>query len=288
MQQERARGLRLVILAYILAIAAGVVTLIVVPGSALLQAFIADLVATLVIFAFSRYYRNSSFYDPYWSVIPPLLAVYWMLAAAAIGPRAWLMLALICVWAFRLTGNWLSYWSGLDFEDWRYPMVKKAYPRLEWLADFGGIHFFPTIQVFLGCLPVYAAIVYGSGGLIWLDYLAAVVTFGAVMLEMISDRQLYAFLETSQKGEFIRSGLWGWSRHPNYLGETLFWVGLMLFGLAAHPAGWWWLILGSLAMAGMFIFVSIPMMDRRNIERRPGYAAFMREVPMLVPKPPKR
>lgn len=288
MQAERARALRLVIIAYVLAITAGALTLVIAPGGPLLRAFIADVVATVVVFIFSRAYRNSSFYDPYWSVIPPFLAVYWMLLVPDVGMRGVVAFALTCFWAVRLTGNWTTYWSGLDHEDWRYPMVRDTYPKFAIFSDFFGIHLFPTIQVFLGCLPLYAAVTYSQDSFIWLDYLAAVAMFAAVAIELIADIQLHAFLKKRQQGEFIREGLWAWSRHPNYFGEVLFWWGLMLFGLAAYPAGWWWLILGALAMTAMFVLVSIPMMDKRNCERRPGYAEFMRRVPMLVPLPPKR
>lgn len=288
MHAERARAYRLAITTYALAIGLGIILIALVPGDPLWRALIADVATTVVVFAFSRAYHNSSFYDPYWSVIPPLLGLYWLLAAGSVSAPALLAFLLVCLWAIRLTGNWLTYWDSLDSEDWRYTKLREDNPNNWFFVDFAGIHMFPTLQVFLGCLPLYAVIMYGEPGLGWLDVLAATVTLAGIALEFFSDRQLHAFLEQHQHGEFIRSGLWGWSRHPNYLGELLFWYGLMIFGLAAHPAGWWWLILGSLAMTGMFVFVSVPMMDRRNIERRPGYAEFMNEVPMLVPKPPRR
>lgn len=276
------------LLAYVVTIAAGGATLIVVEGDPLWRAFVADLVATVVIWIFSRTYRNSSFYDPYWSVIPPLLGVYWLCAADDTGPRAWLVLALVFFWGIRLTWNWARHWQGLAHEDWRYPMVRDRHPRLALFTDFFGIHLFPTLQVFLGCLPMYAAIRWSNGSLIWLDYLAAAVTFGAVVIEMTADLQLRGFLRNARPGEVIRVGLWGWSRHPNYFGEVSFWCGLMLFGLAAHPAGWWWLIPGFISMLLMFVFASIPMMEKRSVERRPAYAEVMREVSMLVPLPPRR
>ena len=64
---------------------------------------------------------------------------------------------------------------------------------------------------------------------------------------MISDFQLHDFINNKKPGETIRTGLWGWSRHPNYFGELGFWFGLMLFGLAAFPAGWYWIIIGFVA-----------------------------------------
>ncbi|MFX4952353.1 DUF1295 domain-containing protein, partial [Acinetobacter baumannii] len=81
-------------------------------------------------------------------------------------------------------------------------------------------------------------------------------------------------------------GLWGWSRHPNYFGELSFWWGLMLFGFAAAPSQWPWLVPGALAMTAMFVFASIPLMDQRSVERRPAYAEYMRRVSALVPLPP--
>jgi steroid 5-alpha reductase family enzyme len=285
---DRARALWIMLAAYLVAIAVGFVVLLLVEGHPLWRAFVADVAATVTIFVFSRVYKNSSFYDAYWSVIPPLLGAYWLWAAEDGGPRAWLVMALVIFWAVRLTWNWASHWEGLHHEDWRYPMVRSKYPRYEFLIDFSGIHFFPTVQVFICCLPLYAAVTYGSGPLGWLDYVAALVTFSAVMIEMIADIQLHRFIRNKKPGEFIRSGLWAWSRHPNYFGETAFWWGLALFGLAAYPAGWWWILPGAFCMTAMFVFASIPMMDKRSVERRPAYAQFMREVSALVPLPPRK
>ena len=79
-------------------------------GRLWLDTLIADIVATLVVFGFSRVYRNSSFYDAYWSVIPPLLFGYWWWQGpvGTDGPgalRCWLLAVVIGYWAVRLTGN---------------------------------------------------------------------------------------------------------------------------------------------------------------------------------------
>jgi steroid 5-alpha reductase family enzyme len=83
-------------------------------------------------------------------------------------------------------------------------------------------------------------------------------------------------------------GLWGWSRHPNYFGEFSFWAALALFGIAAAPADWWWLILGALAILAMFLGASIPMMEERSLQRRPAYQDVVDRVSRFVPWPPKR
>ncbi len=96
-----------VVLAYVLCVMAGALVLVGQLFAPPWDAFWADVAATLVVFGFSRRYRNSSFYDPYWSVIPPLLALYWMWrGGAGADPRAWLVTVLVWLWAIRLTVNW--------------------------------------------------------------------------------------------------------------------------------------------------------------------------------------
>jgi steroid 5-alpha reductase family enzyme len=82
--------------------------------------------------------------------------------------------------------------------------------------------------------------------------------------------------------------MWGWSRHPNYFGEMSFWFSLALFGVAAAPADAWWLFVGVLAMVGMFLGASIPMMEKRSLERRPSYQDVIDRVPRLIPRPARR
>ena len=290
---SKTASLMLILLAYILCMAAAAAVLyggwIALPQP--WDSLLADVVATIVIFAFSRVYKNSSFYDAYWSVIPPLLAVYWYYAnpQAGIEPtRAALVIGLVWLWAIRLTANWATFWEGLHHEDWRYPIVRARAGKHAFLADFFGIHLFPTVIVFAGCLPVYAVLTRGSAPLGWLDALAVVVTLGAILIETIADLQLHAFIKHKKTpGSFIKTGLWAWSRHPNYFGELSFWWGLMLFGLAAAPDQWWWIVPGALAMTAMFVFASIPFMDERSAARRPAYAEHMKKVSALVPLPPK-
>lgn len=280
-----------ILMAYLLCIAAAAGTLMLLPLPAPWDSFAADVVATVVIFGFSLAYRNSSFYDAYWSVIPPLLAVYWYVdhGGVPVDPmRAGLVIALVWLWGIRLTANWAVHWGGLTHEDWRYPLVRARAGRFGTLADFLGIHLFPTVQVFLACLPVYAVMTRGQAPLGWLDALATFVTLGAILIETVADLQLHAYLRQRTPGGIIRHGLWAWSRHPNYFGELSFWWGLMLFGLAAAPDQWFWIAPGALAMTAMFVFASIPFMDKRSVERRPAYAEHIRQVSALVPLPPKR
>jgi steroid 5-alpha reductase family enzyme len=289
---SKARSLALVTLTYVLAVAAGAAWLLRGPhtGRLWLDTLIADLLATMVVFGFSRAYRNSSFYDAYWSVIPPLLLAYWWWQGpiGVSGPgalRAWLMAAVVGYWAVRLTGNWLYGFPGLHHEDWRYPLLRNGAGRFAILADLFGIHLFPTLQVFVGMVPAYVALTHLGDGQAWLTWLAFAVGVAAVTLELVADAQMHRFVRARQPGAVMDRGLWGWSRHPNYLGEIGFWLSLALFGLAAAPV--WWLFIGVVVMVAMFLGASIPMMEKRSLERRPQYQDVIDRVPRLLPRPPR-
>lgn len=289
--RSKGASLAIITLLYVVATAAAAAWLYLGPDTEwlLLDTFLADLVATLVVFAGSRIVRNSSCYDAYWSVIPPLLALYWWLERdpSVDTTRVALVALVLGFWAVRLTGNWVYSWPGLHHEDWRYPLLRDKNPAMALPVDLFAIHVIPTCQVFLGMVPVYFA-TRSDRPWGWLDVVATVVGLGAVLLQLVADTQQHRFARTKQPGQSLDTGLWAWSRHPNYLGEILVWVSFALFGLSAAPDEWWWQPIGAIAMIAMFLGASIPMMEERSLQRRPGYQDVIDRVPMLLPRPPRR
>lgn len=250
----------------------------------------ADLVATAVVFAVAMAVGNSSLYDPYWSVAPAVIVVAWVIWSsgadvAAFSGRQASVMVLVLFWAARLTANWALSWRGLSHEDWRYVQIRAQAPgRVPWwLVSLTGIQVMPTLVVFAGLLAVWPAVTVVGAPLGPLDAVAVAVTASAIAIEAVADWQLRRFArDPAHRALVVDRGLWRYSRHPNYLGEIGFWWGLWLFGLAAAPA-WWWTVIGPIAMVLLFTFVSVPMMDRRSLERRPAYADHMRRVPALLP-----
>jgi len=251
----------------------------------------ADIAATLVIYAFARVFQNASFYDAYWSVAPLAIALYYLLGASsgdAVLTRQVVVVTLVFIWGVRLTCNWARQWRGLGHEDWRYANMRHKWNRLFWIIELSGIEMMPTIIVFLGCLSLYPALSTGTSTFGVLDWVAIVVTAAAIIIETTADQQLRRFVRTnSQPRKIMSTGLWAYSRHPNYLGEIMFWWGLFIFALAADLS-YWWVIVGPLAMTVLFVFVSIPMMDKRSLERRTGYEEHMRRVSALIPWFPRK
>ncbi|NKY47364.1 DUF1295 domain-containing protein [Nocardia cerradoensis] len=287
---SRVGALVRVALAYVIAVVVGLAWLLWGPdtGQLWLNGLIADLIATVVVFVFSRIYQNSSFYDPYWSVIPPLLAFYWWFRSdePSNSARWWLLMAVMLVWAVRLTANWVSTFPGMHHEDWRYPMVRERAGRFAFAADLFGIHVFPTLQVFAGMIPVYVVATRAGEPFGVLDVVAFVIGAGAVTLEAVADLQMHRFAATKSPGQVMDRGVWAWSRHPNYFGECGVWLSFGLFGLAAAP-GSWWVLAGVVTMVAMFVGVSIPMMEQRSLQRRPAYRDVVQRVSAFVPLPPR-
>ena len=211
----KARGLLIVTVAYIPALLVAAAWLAWGPstGRLWLDTLIADVLATLVIFVFSRIYGNSSFYDAYWSVVPPLLLCYWWIhsAPAVDVQRNTLAAIVVVLWAIRLTANWAYLFPGLHHEDWRYPMLRQRAGRWEIVADLFAIqsHSYPA-----GVLGHDSGVCRGTRpepGLVWLSWTAFALGLAAVGLEAVADLQMQRFVEQARTGAVMDRGLWSWS-----------------------------------------------------------------------------
>ncbi len=259
------------------------------PLPPLAELAVGTLAATALVFVASLLFDNSSLYDPYWSLQPLAITVYYLWTGrAALASRDLLVACLVFLYAVRLTSNFYRDWRGLMQEDFRYVAFRRRYGKLYWPMSFLGIHLFPTLLVYLGCLPLYAVSRSREVSLSWLDGVATVVVLGAVAVAFVADEQLRRFRRRSREPgrhlerRYLDSGLWACSRHPNYLGEISTWWGLWLFALACGGA-WWWTGVGALAITLLFVLVSVPMMEKRMLATRPGYEGYRRSTPMLVP-----
>jgi len=256
-------------------------------SNTMLKILFSDIAATIVIFFFSVVFKNSSVYDPYWSIAPPVIVIY-LITVFPQGDhiRQLIISALVFFWGFRLTYNWLRGWQGFSHQDWRYTKIAVEMGKWYWPVSFLGIHLMPTIFVFLGCLPLWYALSSTAPFGIF-DILAAFITLSAILTEWTADEQLRLFRKNNPEQSFIRSGIWKFSRHPNYLGEISFWGGLFVFVLSSTGISsftGYWTIVGLISMIVLFNFISIPLMEKRNTTRKPGYAEYMKQVPALLPR----
>ena len=236
----------------------------------------ADVFATVIVFIFSLIFRNASVYDPYWSVQPPVILCVTLIRCGGT-TFCWILFAAVLLWGLRLTANWAYNFTGFDYQDWRYTMLKEktgpAYP----LINFLGIHLFPTLVVYLCILPAAEAVRSGAV-LVPLCVPFLVLGFMAPVFQGIADIQMHKF-RRSGTGGFIRTGLWKHSRHPNYACEILMWwsVGLACFFAMNYNR---MLLAGAVVNTLLFLFVSIPMADKRQ-SRKPGFEEYKKSTRML-------
>ena len=267
---------------YLFAGAAGILLNQYLPFEYWLNLLIADAAGTVLVFVFSTFFANASVYDPYWSVFP-VAAITFFCIGRELTQLNILHLAVIWFWGVRLTGNWVYTFGGLKSQDWRYTMLQEKTGKMYPAVNFLGIHLVPTLIVYLCVLPAIYAIQHRiDGGVI--SHLFVLVSLGAVIMQGTADHQMHTFRKT-HKGELIRTGLWTYSRHPNYLGEILMWWGTGL-SVALSVPGDRWLLTGSALNTLLFIFVSIPMADERQ-SRKAGFEEYKKETRMLLPIRPR-
>lgn len=255
-------------------------------GNILVTMLIADIVMTVIIFIIGSVIRNASLYDPYWSVIPLYILIVWLFLIQGFSwsLNAILLLFIVGFWSIRLTYNWWKNWTGFAHQDWRYDMLKMKNPKLYPITNFFGIHMIPTLVVFLQMACVLEIIQYTSMSIVF--YIGLIVSLMAPILQHIADKQMYEFrLNNKGKNRVINSGIWRFTRHPNYLGELLLWIGIYIMYLSYAKVIDYY-ILFPISMILLFVLISIPMMEKK-LESRPGYSQYKKSVSMLIPFLPK-
>lgn len=278
LKQSRSASFFVIALVYVFAAAVGIWVYLSLELEWWLSLLIADIAATAVTFLFSLIFDNASVYDPYWSVQPPVILIAFSLGRELTVLNL-LLLGVVLFWAIRLTANWAYTFSSLEHQDWRYTMLKGSTGVFYPLINFIGIHMVPTLVVYGCVLPGAYAVINGVEasplGVMFLG-----ISLGAAVMQGIADIQMHKFRK-SPAGPFIRTGLWRYSRHPNYLGEILMWWGVGL-SVTVTLLGEWYLLTGALANTALFLFVSIPMADGRQ-SRKEGFAEYKARTRMLLP-----
>ena len=232
---------------------------------------LADVIATVIVWASGVILRTASAYDPYWSL--QTLAIY-------------LCLLFKSLYSLRLTLNFILGFHSLKYVDWRYKMLKEKTGKFYQVVNLLGICMFPTLVVYAATLPViaYALITTFSA----LDVIGLSVIILGVLLELVADIQMKKFVKTRiDRSQVLDKGLWRYSRHPNYLGEIAIWFGIALTLIISH-FNYWYLIAGAVVNLLMFLFISIPMEERHFKGYKPDYEQYKKDTHMLLILPKKK
>lgn len=283
MKKNKVLDLTLFLIIYIFSYAIGFLSAFSI-NNILLKTFVFDIVSTVVIWIFSLILKNSSIYDAYWSLTPFVILTYALFTTEYVNVYHILFYVAFSFWSFRLTINWITTFSDRKWEDWRYKMFREKYPKLWHIINFFGIQMMPTIFVYIALIP---AIILFANNATPLSLIGSLIIIGGSLLELFADIQMHTFLRSTKAKITCRKGLWKYSRHPNYLGEILVWVGVYCSLLLTNYSMWFTLI-GVFIMVFLFTVISIPMMEKRQVNRRSDYKEYQRKTSVLLILPNKK
>lgn len=281
MKSKRVLSFLIMALVYIIAIVSSVVIYSYLPVKLhfAVRLLIADVIATVIVFIFSLLFKNASVYDPYWSVQPIVITICFAinkkLSVAGI-----LSLIIVLYWGIRLTLNWAYTFKDLNHQDWRYSMLKEKTKKLYFFVNLFGIHMFPTLVVYCCVLPIVYVLNYATKFNAF-TVIGFVISLVFVTIQMIADIQMHKFRK-QKTNTFIRNGLWKYSRHPNYLGEIMMWIGVAIMCLGSLT-NYWYLCVGAIINTLMFLFISIPMAEKHQASRKPNFDEYKKQTRMLLP-----
>lgn len=227
-----------------------------------------------------------SIVDSLWSLMFLLAAGMYALLIEEPGARTGLVLALVAVWAIRLSA-YITWRNHGQPEDHRYQQIRR---NNEPGFRYKSLYIVFGLQAFLAwliSLPLIAAIS-GSSEPGWLDLAGVAMWAGGMTFEAVGDWQLARFkADPDNRGKVCDRGLWRFTRHPNYFGNFLIWWG---FFLVACAAGAYWTVVSPLLMSFLLLKVSgVALLEKDIGERRPGYADYVRRTNAFFPgRPLKR
>jgi steroid 5-alpha reductase family enzyme len=233
----------------------------------------------------ASYFKGDvSIVDSVWSLLILLGAAVYALTLPDTGPRAPWVLALAALWALRLAAH--ITWRGWgESEDRRYQAIRaRNQPHFEW-KSFYLVFVLQAVLAWIVSLSLLAALA-GGDPWGWLDTAGVCVVLFGFLFETLGDAQLAHFkADPANRGRVMNTGLWRYTRHPNYFGDFCVWWGFFLIALSA---GGWWAIVSPLLMSVLLIKVSgAALLEKDIAERRPDYRDYIARTPAFFPGWPK-
>jgi steroid 5-alpha reductase family enzyme len=232
--------------------------------------------------------KNSSIVDIFWGT--GFVITAW--AAFALTPggfdgRKWLICILVTLWGLRLSLHILTRNWGKP-EDFRYQVWRKEAGAAWWWKSFFKVFLLQGILMWIISAPLLAAQVSAQPAkLTWLDFIAIPLWLIGFFFEAVGDWQLRRFIANpANKGKILQTGVWRYTRHPNYFGDATQWWAYYLIALAA---GGWWTVFSPVIMTFLLTRVSgVTLLEKSLKEEKPGYKEYAERTSEFIPWFPKQ
>ncbi len=228
--------------------------------------------------------RDVSIVDSLWPLMFLLATAIYLLMLPESGPRTSLILVLVSIWALRLfTHITVRNWG--EPEDYRYQQIRANNQPGFAFKSLYLVFGLQAILAWIISIPLLLAL-NSPAPLGWLDTAGIVLWLVGMFFESVGDYQLMRFKsKRSNRGKVLDTGLWRYTRHPNYFGEACIWWGYFAIAMSA---GGWWSIIAPLLMTFLLLRVSgVAMLERDIQERRPAYRWYIEHTNAFIPGPRK-
>jgi steroid 5-alpha reductase family enzyme len=231
--------------------------------------------------------RDASVVDPFWGIGFIVAAVSYFVLLDGYQGRKVLVLAMVSVWGVRLAVYlvWRNHGRG---EDPRYGAMRAKRPKSFWWYSYLQVFLLQALLLWLVAAPIAGALgVDAARGFRALDFIGAAIWFIGLAWEVGGDTQLALFKrDPANKGKVMQTGLWRYTRHPNYFGEALLWWGVWLVAAAVHG---YWSVYGPILLTLFLLRVSgVTLLEKGLTQSKPGYADYVQRTSAFVPWVPRR
>ena len=248
--------------------------------------FVLTMLYMLAWFVVSVVIKRNDVADIAWGIGFVLVAVVSLVLGDTESARSLLATGLVAVWGLRLSTHIYLRIRGKD-EDPRYRKWRQEWGRWFYPRSFFQVFILQGLLLLLVVSPVVFVNTFAGGPLGVAAVIGALIWLVGFGFEVVGDRQLRRFLaDPANKGKVLQSGLWRYTRHPNYFGEVTQWWGLWCIALAV-PYGWI-SVIGPAAITVLILYVSgIPMLEKK-MAGNPAFEEYKQRVSTFIPMPPKR
>ncbi len=254
---------------------------------AMLVSGIAIVALMLSTWVLSVILKNASIVDIVWGL--GFVMVAWVVRLNVDGnnARQWLLVAMVSVWGVRLGGYlfWRNHGKG---EDFRYRAMRRHYGARFPIISLATVFGLQGVLMFVVSLPVQLGQGDATPDIGVIAYVGVALWMVGLFFEVVGDAQLAKFkADSSSAGKVMNTGLWRYTRHPNYFGDACVWWGIGI--VAAETGSGAWGLIGSLTMTVLLRRVSgVTLLEKSLVKRREGYTEYVARTSPFVPRPPKK
>ncbi len=231
--------------------------------------------------------KNVSIVDLFWGFGFVVAGVVYFLNTDGFESRKILLLTLVIIWGLRLS-IYLAWRNLGKGEDFRYQKFRKDFGEHRyWWYSFFSVFLLQGVLMWLISVPLLGAQFYPDTNLGILDYIGVILWIIGIVFEAGGDFQLARFkADPANKGKVLNTGLWHYTRHPNYFGDVAVWFG---YGFICLSAGSYIPLLGTVLMTGLIIKVSgVALLEKTLKETKPGYKEYVKRTSAFIPWFPRK